>query len=117
MYHSLVVLTMDFVSYEGLSIVSQDTINRSASWNPPLLPDIRNLVFKSQSRPIFVTNLHLKEQFSIGLQYLDLNVEESVIAVYGWIFKHWSVQSWVFIGSEPSAEVALLFVTTSNVFF
>jgi hypothetical protein len=29
MYHSLMVLAMDFVSYDGLSIVSQDTINRS----------------------------------------------------------------------------------------
>jgi hypothetical protein len=29
MYHSLTVLAMDFVSYDGLSIVSQDTINRS----------------------------------------------------------------------------------------
>jgi hypothetical protein len=30
-YHSRMVLAMDFVSYDGLSIVSQDTINRSAS--------------------------------------------------------------------------------------
>ena len=27
MYHSLMVLAMGFVSYDGLSIVSQDTIN------------------------------------------------------------------------------------------
>ena len=33
MYHSLMVLAMDFLSYDGLglSIVRQDTINRSAS--------------------------------------------------------------------------------------
>jgi hypothetical protein len=35
MYHSLIVLAMDFVSYDGLPIVSQDTINRSASWIQP----------------------------------------------------------------------------------
>ena len=29
MYHSLMVLAMGFVSYDGLSIVSLDTINRS----------------------------------------------------------------------------------------
>jgi len=35
MHHSLLVLAMDFLNYDGLSIVSQDTINRSASWNRP----------------------------------------------------------------------------------
>jgi len=35
MYHSLMVLAMDSTSYYGLSMVSQDTINRSASWNRP----------------------------------------------------------------------------------
>ena len=30
MYHSLMVLAMDFISYDGLSMVTQDTINRSA---------------------------------------------------------------------------------------
>ena len=31
MYHSLMVLAMGFISYDGLSIVSQDMIHRSAS--------------------------------------------------------------------------------------
>ena len=30
MYHSLMVIAMDFVSYYGLFIISQDTIYRSA---------------------------------------------------------------------------------------
>jgi hypothetical protein len=50
MYRSLMVLAMDFVSYDGLSIVSQDTINRSAARNRPQVAEIHFIRAKTLSR-------------------------------------------------------------------